>query len=218
VSSYLSEKAGGKPQALPYKVGLSILRGVHVLHIRKQGSKEYLEEYKRRGDSPLGQEIMKERWRFISGYLDGGVLLDYGCGSGHFHQWAWRPVGFDTHGYDFNPHSDFKTPVPRGIKIDALTMWDVIEHLPDPRKPIVNFKPRWIFLSTPNIEAAPPDVVSFKHVKPGEHIYYFSRKSLKAFLWCLGYEVLETNTYEGALRDPACPHAIISVAAERMPG
>lgn len=170
----------------------------------------YHEEYVRRSRSDLGRRIYRARWDFVTRHVAGGSLLDYGCGAGGFHLLA--PEAFPATGYDVNPFSGFDTTPTQAY--DILTMWDVIEHLPDPTEPLVRLAPAWLFLSTPNVEAA-DDVLAWKHFKPGEHLHYFSEKSIEAVLGCAGYRVVEFDYAEGALRDPEAPRAILSAAARR---
>jgi 2-polyprenyl-3-methyl-5-hydroxy-6-metoxy-1,4-benzoquinol methylase len=74
-----------------------------------------------------------------------GSVLDVGCGIGNFLEFAVsrgiRAVGTDVEaraiatarerGYTAFGPADLDAAVPDG-SVDALTMWDVIEHLPDP--------------------------------------------------------------------------------------
>ena len=176
----------------------------------------YLQEYEKRAATDLGKEIYKERWRYVQEFVQKGTLLDYGCATGAFHRSA--PKSFDAYGFDINPFAGFDHPHPYNGVLDILTMWDSIEHLIDPTRPIVKHRPKWLFISTPNIDTAGPtvdDVFNWKHFKPGEHIHYFNLKSLTAVLGCVGYKVVGYSFEEGALRDPKNPKAILSVAAKR---
>jgi hypothetical protein len=185
------------------------------LHHEQQFSKEYISEYEDEAKTPLGRQIIATRWDMVQRHVNDGWVLDYGCGSGSFVDAV--PKGFVCHGFDANPYSPYnKCDWATTFHPDILTMWDVIEHLRVPSDifGLLKHSLRWVFLCTPNIEAAPEDVVSFKHVKPGEHLHYFSRKSLTALLYCVGFEVVEYNFDEGMLRDANNPEAVISLAAK----
>lgn len=173
-------------------------------------NEEYLQEYEQRANSDIGRAIYKSRWRLVEKYCHRGTLLDYGCGSGAFHKSSEN--GFDAYGYDINPYSGFDIVPPD--KVDILTMWDVIEHLPNPTGPLTKLSPEYVFICTPNIDNA-DEVTSWKHFKPGEHIHYFNLKSLTAILACAGYEVVEHNFEEGSLRDPNNEDAILTVVARK---
>ena len=172
--------------------------------------RDYLREYQARAATPLGKRIYQARWDLVSQWANGGALLDYGCGSGAFHMGA--PPYFQATGFDINPYCDWTGPIP--MQLDVLTMWDVIEHLPDPYQPL-KLGAQWVFLSTPNIDNSGDVVRDWKHFKPGEHLHYFNLKSLKAVLACAGYDYVTHNFDEGVIRDPNNPEAIISVVARR---
>lgn len=175
---------------------------------------EYLKRFEERAATELGRKIYAERWRLIEKYCEGEMtLLDYGCATGAFHESSVN--GFKTYGYDINPHSSYNA-FPKDKPIEILTMWDVIEHLPDPVGVVMNINPQWLFLSTPNLESVRGDIRAWRHYRPKEHLYYFDKDSLQVILDSILYEIVETNFGEGELRDPLNPEAIISVVARRM--
>jgi len=139
------------------------------------------------------------------------TLLDYGCGPGAFHKGATN--GFKTIGYDINPFCGFDKKPHHKTKVDILTMWDVIEHLENPRSPIDRYKPEYLFICTPNVDSVKDSIINWKHYRPGEHLHYFDLKSLILLLG--DYEIVEHNFEEGELRDPSCPKAIITVVGKR---
>ena len=174
---------------------------------------EYHLKFVERANTELGKRIYQARWRLIEKHCYGKfTLLDYGCASGAFHRSGNN--GFECYGFDINPSCGF-TEMPSEA-IDILTLWDVIEHLPAPIWVIKEWKPEFIFIATPNIDAAPNDIKAWKHYRPDEHLYYFNLKGLSAMLMALGYEILEHNFDEGALRDSKCPEAILTVVARRV--
>lgn len=169
----------------------------------------YLAEYDKRADTELGRKIYQARWKFVTKFCQQGVLLDYGCANGAFHREA--PDGIVAHGFDINPFSGYKE-LHRGMDIDILTMWDVIEHLPDPTFPFQIYKPTWVFVCTPNIHYCESIPSGWKHFKPGEHIHYHTYKTLNAFMLGQGYEWMKWDTTEGELRDISSPNDIMSGA------
>lgn len=173
----------------------------------------YYKRYKKRAKSKKGQEIYRSRWELVEKYCHGDMtLLDYGCGPGAFHESSAN--GFKTSGYDVNPHCGFSVPPLHDI--DIMTMWDVIEHLDDPSEPINTFRPKYLFISTPNVEAVGHwEVEDWKHYRPDEHLWYFGLNSLTGLLARLGYEILEFNYEEGGIRDPENANHIITVVAKR---
>lgn len=174
----------------------------------------YHKRFVERAHTELGKQIYKARWDFINRHVgeQGLTLLDYGCGPGAFHESG--PAGFDCFGYDINPHCGFPE-LPEG-RIDIATMWDSIEHIYEPLQVLVQLNAEYLFISTPNLESVNEPVAQWRHYRPGEHLYYFDQYSLSELLGSIGYEILEFNFEEGALRDPSNPEAIISCAARRV--
>lgn len=171
----------------------------------------YADRFRNRAKTEVGKRIIAERWSLIERYCHGNMtLLDYGCASGAFHR-ANRN-GFITSGYDINPHYGYHAIPDSGV--DILTMWDVIEHLHNPAELIQKFKAKYLFLCTPNVDAA-GELAEWKHYRPGEHLHYFNLKSLTELLNQNGYRVLEHNFTEGAIRDPEKPENIITIAGVR---
>jgi len=188
-------------------------------------NEDYKDRYLQLGQTPLGKAIHTGRWALVTKYVKGGTLLDYGCGPGTFN--AFGPSTFNRLNYDINPACGFTSKpweekviqgavAPRHI-IDVLTMWDSIEHDPEFFNNISAINPEWIFISTPNLESllARP-IIGWPHYRPGEHIFYFDRHSLKVVLEALGYEIVEINFDDGRLRRPEHPDWIITVVARRV--
>ena len=173
----------------------------------------YHNKFLERSKTDLGKQIYKARWDLVMRHAPGHLrLLDYGCASGAFHMGS--PNGYRTHGYDVNPHTGFSSGKDLGyMAFDIVTMWDSIEHVHDPVDVIKGLMPDWLFITTPNLESVKTGIKEWKHYRPGEHLYYFDRHSLKEVLGSCNYEIVEENFIEGALRDPSDPEAIITVAA-----
>lgn len=189
---------------------MSTINGKLALkHWQEIYDKGYQDKYHVYADTSLGHALHKVRWELVHRHIQGHVrLLDWGCAVGTFH--TNSPNGHTCHGYDINPTSPFcKRPTNR---FDVLTFWDSIEHTPDFIEVIKHYNPGFVFLSTPNLECVKGDVTAWKHYRPYEHIFYFDRHSLAFIFDYLGYDMVETNFEEGALRDPSCPEAIISAA------
>ena len=83
---------------------------------------------------------------------------------------------------------------------DAITYQDVIEHVDDPIDELkvaykVLKKGGFIFLVTPDVGGYWHSLLGkhWYHYKPGEHIMYFSQKSLRLSLEKAGYKNIETR-------------------------
>lgn len=174
-------------------------------------NKSYFDRYVERGKTSIGKEIYDERWKLIKKYCcKEKTVLDYGCAAGSFLKGSSN--GFIVSGYDINPYSPYHTQI--NGQYDILTMWDVIEHLKEPSNPILHYKPKYIFLTTPNLHKE-VDFKTWKHNRPQEHLHYFNEATITKFLDELDYRVIDVNFEEGRIRDPQKPRDIITIAATR---
>lgn len=176
-------------------------------------NRDYYERFAERANSEIGKKIYESRWELIEKYCHGKLtVLDYGCASGAFHKSSRN--GFDAHGFDVNPYSEYKTLPDK--KINILTMWDVIEHLNDPKATLERLDADWVFVSTPNRDAHIGDLKDWKHYREGEHLHHFNLDDIAGIFGDLGYKMVEYNFTEGALRDSEAPEQIITVVGKRV--
>lgn len=158
--------------------------------------------------------IARNHLSFVQSMASGGKLLDVGCSTGQFLDQA-RGKGFDVAGVEFSESSagfaraHFGLSVEQGSihasqqlaeSFDLVTMFDVIEHVPDPASDMAQafslLKPGgWFVLSTPNIDGLFPRL-SYKlahkldywpHPEPPYHLYQFSIRTLSAMLEKAGF-------------------------------
>ncbi len=155
-----------------------------------------------------------------------GRLLDVGCSIGQFLARA-RAAGFAATGLEMNRTSaefaraHYGLDVAEGTihgaplppeSLEVLTMFDVIEHVPDPlgdlRKAFELLVPGGMaVLSTPNIDGLFPRLSLplagrlgyWPHPEPPYHLFQFSVKTLAAMLEKAGFEVTGTRHYAIAL-------------------
>ena len=137
--------------------------------------------------SATAQEICRKRWSFLSENCEPVALkqekakvLDYGSGVGWFR--AFRPQWCDVWTYDIASYPQ------TGIELqtyDVLTMWDVLEHIPDFSKVEPLFRlADYVAVSLP---VSKDGLEDWKHFKPGEHLHYFREDSLRALFKKYGF-------------------------------
>lgn len=143
---------------------------------------------------------MAARVEFVARHYS-GPLIDVGIGSGAFVE--LRAKSEPTYGYDVNP-AGVSWLDERGLlvnpysrPVDAVTMWDVIEHIPDYPELLIGVQ-QWLFLSLPIFRDA-DHVLRSKHFKPDEHCWYFTRAGLVWAMKTDGFELVEENTSETEL-------------------
>jgi len=153
-----------------------------------------------------------KRLKTIERYASRGKLLDIGCATGFFLDLA-RSRGWDVVGSEVSQFSvryareRFGLDVHLGTleklhfdaqSFDAITMWDVIEHVPDPMGELQEV--RRVLRDGGLLSIITPDVGSpvarllgrrweeFRRVR--EHVYFFSRRTMTEVLRKVGFEVL----------------------------
>jgi len=149
----------------------------------------------------------------IKGHIKKGDLLDVGCFCGFFLDLASKK-GFNVAGIEPSRWASeivIKMGYPiygstlddiSNKKFDVITMWDVIEHLPDPLGEILkvrkNLKKNGIIaVSTPDIENFLVKLLGDRHpFFVRMHITLFTPKNLNLLLTIAGFEILETYFYK----------------------
>jgi len=158
-------------------------------------------------DGPEGDLVARaarEHFEILSRYRRPGRVLDVGCSSGHFLRVA-RENGWQTQGLEISADTARTARERFGLDVsagtlddvalperhfDVVTMWDVIEHLRDPRGAmsivhrILKDDGLVVFL-TPNIGGLFPRVsyaVSriahyWPHPEPPHHLFQFSKST-----------------------------------------
>ncbi len=157
-----------------------------------------------------------KRLNTIERYAVKGKLLDVGCAAGFFLDLA-RARGWDVTGTEVSAFSARYAREQLGLDVrlgalselgfrstefSAVTMWDVIEHLPDPLAELreVNriLQPDGLFsIITPDVGSLMARVLGsrweeFRRVR--EHVYFFSRRTITALLEKAGFEVLKIES------------------------
>jgi Methyltransferase domain len=160
--------------------------------------RDYFNHFARQADSDIGRALMQARCELVDRHYC-GKLVDIGIGSGAFIQrrrWI-------TYGYDVNPDG-INWLQERNLWFDpylasseAMSLWDVLEHIPDFRPLLANVR-RWLFIALPIFESA-EHVLRSKHFKPTEHCWYFSHAGLIRVLGDLGFDLVEYTDIESAL-------------------
>lgn len=157
---------------------------------------------------------------FCRTFIEGksGRLLDVGCGLGYFVKKISSHAGWDAYGYEISPHAVEYARKKLGLEnvfagrvedsrfapesFDIITLWDVVEHIPDP-EPLLAYlltllKPDGtLFLHTPNISAQLPKArlkklirgmrADLHYIEAKDHVNIYSMKSLARILERNGY-------------------------------
>ena len=138
-------------------------------------------------------------------YCRGFELLDYGAGRGHFLDHLNQTLSFRK-SYYYEPSGGFlfKETFPEwgGEPVDVITLWDVLEHIPNIYKFVEDHKFRYYVVSVPNRPRL-VELETWKHLKPNEHLHHFDEESLVKFFKHHGYKKVFTGFPEDQVRKGA---------------
>lgn len=154
----------------------------------------------------------------LEAHASSGRLLDVGSHLGFFVEVA-RGRGWDAEGIEPSQWAA-ETAQHRGLPVrcasldatesageyDAVTLWDVIEHLTDPlgslRRVHELLTPGGVLaLSTMDVDAAVARLLGRRWPWYMQmHLYYFSRRTLKLLVERSGFEVLEIRHHQRIVR------------------
>ncbi len=175
----------------------------------EMSTEEYLlEEGSRRITAARDAEL-------VNRYVGGGRVLDVGCSAGLF----LDTLGDEFECYGIEPGQASAAlakelisrdrihcgpldtaDLPHG-SFDAVTMWDVIEHLASPKAALERTasllkEGGYLFLSTPDISSV--FAMTLGHSWPHlirSHLYYFNNRTLRRMLHECGFQVVQRRTY-----------------------
>lgn len=141
--------------------------------------------------------------------LPPGRLIDVGSGKGRFlaaaHEAGWQVLGVEfasasaaaAHAaYGVEVVSGDFLAVPLDGQFDVVTMWHVLEHLPDPAAALARaasiLRPGGrLVVSVPNIDSVQARLGgdAWFHLDPSRHLFHFGPRSLSAMVSSLGFRV-----------------------------
>lgn len=177
----------------------------------------YGEQYFRQEKYDAADSLEREHGRRLrllrkAGLANGATLLDAGCGPGDFLESCAEE--YMVWGTDISNSAvqQAKQRLPKASErilagklgevdlpggFDAIALWDVLEHLPNPREITAKLtdllRPGGILaLSTPNIGALTGRLLGkrWPFMTPPEHVCFYDRKILRRLFAENGFEIL----------------------------
>ena len=189
-------------------------------HLAVQDAYEQVEDTRYVEEEEGRVLTFSESLRHVRRFVPAGQLLDVGCHIGTFLELA-EGAGFAVTGIEPSrwgaerARARLTGTVHRGViedvalhdnAFDAVTMWDVIEHLPDPASTVraiySTLKPGGIFaVTTMDVEALFPRIARKRWPWYMQmHLVYFSKRTLGELLRRQGFEIVETTRHKRIVR------------------
>jgi SAM-dependent methyltransferase len=190
----------------------------------------YPPEYDSYASNPFDRELpwllrqaygvgVRKRVQTVTAAKSGGRLLDVGCATGTFLLGMREQPGWELHGVEPSSHAagiarasgldvfggtleEARFP---DARFDAITLWDVFEHLHDPRASLAELhrilKPGGILvLRVPNLDSWDAKIFGqyWAGLDAPRHLYVFSLRSLRNLLEAAGFARLEMRCNIGS--------------------
>ncbi|HYQ95963.1 MAG TPA: class I SAM-dependent methyltransferase [Candidatus Eisenbacteria bacterium] len=144
-----------------------------------------------------------------------GTVLDIGCGSGQFLARLARS-GHECHGTEYSAETGRRASKVPGLHLvfgalgadtfaagtfDLISIWHVLEHLPDPDS-VLRYCHRWLgeggtlMIAVPNGDSLQAKLFggSWFHLDPPRHLYHFTRESMRRALADAGFRIQRMRT------------------------
>jgi len=187
----------------------------------REDSEDLISQYQKVVDQTYLEEDVGRRITFqkslekIEQYKSPGRLLDVGCAVGFLLDIAskkgWEVFGIEPSQWARNyAKKNFGLEIFEGTLeeanfspayFDVLTFVDVLEHMADPRKNLVEAnrilkKGGILYIVTPNINSFLARMLRRKwwFIRRA-HLYYFSLETMKKMLEKIGFKIIETATF-----------------------
>ncbi len=158
---------------------------------------------------------MEKRCRTVTRHKPAGALLDIGCATGVFLHGMQKHPGWTLKGLELSEKAASLARRQYGLEVvtgsidevrfpesafDAVTLWDVLEHLHDPAAALVEIsrilKPDGILVfRIPNGDGWDARLFGpyWSGYEPPRHLYVFSRSHISRLLQQTGFSVLQMS-------------------------
>lgn len=177
----------------------------HCQHIFQRSNNitvQYDARYLRTYDRYPTDNMSHLRLGFLKAFCTSGRLLDIGYGNGAFAHLATKAgfsvFGAEVHGQSFgvneiNLEDD-------SSHWDVICFFDSLEHISDLGSLRCHLeRSRSVMVSLPLYPPSFPADRQWKHYKPGEHLHYFSKRSLSLYI---GKRLIAESNVEDVVRGP----------------
>ena len=159
---------------------------------------DYNDEYFDKVENKTSKKTLSELRTAIVRQHSDGLVLDVGCGDGTFLKTAGG-VGYDIMPKtvkwlkDNNMFYDISQGI--GSEIDAVTCFDSLEHMPEPKEFLCKIDKQILVVSMPVI----PDIRfirQWKHYRPDEHFWYWTNNGFIEWMDKQGFQCIDHSDAE----------------------
>jgi hypothetical protein len=180
-------------------------RGYGYLHVADQPyDAAYFQKYETYAETDMGESINAARAELIERHVSRDkFIIDIGIGCGAFLSELVTRGYSHVGGFDINPagidwlRARALYADPMSERPYALTFWDSFEHIPEVWRLLEGVQ--FVAMSLPIVDGDGPPRRNWKHFRPDEHCWYFTRAGLIHFMTQRGFECIEHGTPESLL-------------------
>ena len=163
---------------------------------------------------------LRKRCRAVLRHRQNGRLLDVGCATGNFLDAMRQNSGWEVQGIELSRFASEYARAKLGLSVhtgtvedavlpteyfDVITLWDVLEHLPDPTRAL-RILWRWLkpegllLLNTPNLDSLDARVFGRYWIgyELPRHHHVFSERSLGLLLAKTGFRIVSAGCWYGS--------------------
>lgn len=156
------------------------------------------------------RHIFEQYLNIFDGFSKDKTILDVGCATGYFLDRA-KERGWKTYGVEISEYAAKEAnlrghevhvgefpKIPRTNTMDIVTMWDVLEHVNDPRAYLVATHDvlcdgGYLAINTVDIGSVWARLMGHRWhlIVPPEHIHYYTKGNLRKLLTETGFDTIE---------------------------
>jgi SAM-dependent methyltransferase len=163
---------------------------------------------------------LRKRWLPILKRRNRGKILDVGCATGEFLGYMTAKPNWELYGVEIDENAAHEAERRHSIKVfqgfleqaqfpdnffDVVTMWEVLEHLHDPRNTLLEIhrilKPDGLLiLRVPNFGSPLARIFGryWAGLDAPRHLYVFTLQTLESMLKKTGFQIQEANCKLGS--------------------
>ena len=155
---------------------------------------------------------IKQKFKLISKHVKDGKILDIGCGTGEFLNYfkakGWNTTGIEPNEtareiaikkHGLNVHFEAQLDKLKKSSFEVITMWHVLEHVPDLSSRIKQLKSLIkengiLIIAVPNIDSKDAKTYGkfWAALDVPRHLYHFNQSTIKKLFEKFGFELKET--------------------------